>query len=289
MVIGKRRKLGRAALGALVVGAAWLAGVWPPPLWWRTHWPRETAMMRWAARRPGGPTRVAVRPTALDSISPLLQRTVILAEDDRFRAHHGIDFAELADALGLDERQGAWSTVRTVWRRRDRLRGASTITQQLARNLYLSPSRNPLRKAKEAVTALRVELALSKDRILELYLNLVEWGPGIWGAGAASRTYFGVPPAQLELWQAASLAATLPHPRTSNPAYGPARMAARRDLILARYRGAAIEIPQIEELELDSLPPPPVITAPLIPPEVESLMGDSVLGDSARDTIRIDG
>jgi len=286
--MGKRRKLGRAALAALVVGAAWLVGVWPPPVWWRTHGPRETAMMRWAARRAGGAVPVTVRPAALDSISPLLQRTVVLAEDDRFHAHHGIDFAEVADALGLDHQRGAWGAVRTVWRRRDRVRGASTITQQLARNLYLSPSRNPLRKVKEAVTALRLELALSKQRILELYLNLVEWGPGIWGAGAASWTYFGVPPARLDLWQAASLAATLPHPRRSNPAYRPARMAARRDLILARYQGADVQIPQIEELELDSLPPPPTIIVPLIPTEVESLLIDSVPPDSGRDTTKTD-
>ncbi len=286
--MGKRRKLGLAALAALVVGAAWLVGVWPPPVWWRTHWPRETAMMRWAARRAGGAAPVTLRPYALDSLSPLLQRTVVLAEDDRFHAHHGIDFVEVADALGLDDQRGAWGAVRTVWRRRDRVRGASTITQQLARNLYLSPSRNPLRKVKEAVTALRLELALSKQRILELYLNLVEWGPGIWGAGAASRTYFGVPPARLDLRQAAALAATLPHPRTSNPAHRPARMAARRDLILARYQGADVQIPQIEELELDSLPPPPTIVVPLIPPEIESLMVDSVSGVSARDTTRQD-
>lgn len=287
--MGKRRKLGRAALAALVVGVAWLVGVWPPPIWWRTHWPRETAMMRWAARRASGAVPVTVRPAALDSISPLLQRTVVLAEDDRFHAHHGIDFAEVADALGLHDQRGAWGAVRTVWRRRDRVRGASTITQQLARNLYLSPSRNPLRKVKEAVTALRLELALSKQRILELYLNLVEWGPGIWGAGAASWTYFGVPSARLDLWQAASLAATLPHPRTSNPAYRPARMAARRDLILARYQGADVQIPQIEELERDSLPPPPTIIVPLIPPEVESLLVDSPRVDSLGDTTKTDG
>src|SRR5439155_1473779 len=84
-----------------------------------------------------------------------------------------------------------------AWRNRDRLRGASTITQQLAKNLYLSPSRNPLRKLKEGVTALRLELALPKDRIFQLYLDVVEWGPGLWGADAASRAYFGVPASQL--------------------------------------------------------------------------------------------
>src|SRR5205823_10766803 len=128
-------------------------------------------------------------------------------------------------------------SVAAAWHNRERLRGASTITQQLAKNLYLSASRNPLRKLKEAVTALRLELTLPKDRILELYLATAEWGPGVWGADAASRAYFGVPPSQLDETQAAALAATLPHPRTSTPTLHPERMVARRDLILARYYG----------------------------------------------------
>jgi len=149
---------------------------------------------------------------------------VIIAEDSRFRTHHGIDPAEIADAVGIDQTKGWRGTIVAAWRHRDRLRGASTITQQLAKNLYLSSSRNPLRKVKEAVTALRLESALSKDRILELYLNVVEWGPGVWGADAASRAYFGVPASRVDESQAAALAATLPHPRTSNPMFRPDRM-----------------------------------------------------------------
>jgi monofunctional biosynthetic peptidoglycan transglycosylase len=174
---------------------------------------------------------------------------VIIAEDSRFRSHRGIDLAEIADALGADGSRGFWRTAAAAWRRRDRLRGASTITQQLAKNLYLSPSRSPLRKVKEAVTALRLELALPKDRILELYLNVVEWGPGVWGAEAASRAYFGVPAAQLNEEQAAALAATLPHPRTSNPTFRPDRMVARKNLILARYHGVDVYIPPEQEAE----------------------------------------
>ena len=131
---------------------------------------------------------------------------VIIAEDSRFRTHWGIDVVELREAARAGMR-----------------RGASTITQQLAKNLYLSSSRNPLRKLKEAATAVRLEWALSKDRILELYLNVAEWGPGVWGIDAASRTYFGRSPRGLTDEQAAALAATLPHPRTSNPAYRPDR------------------------------------------------------------------
>jgi monofunctional biosynthetic peptidoglycan transglycosylase len=248
-----------------MVGAAlaWLFAGWPPPVWWRDHWPRETAMMRQAEQS----HPPVLHPTALKDISPVLQRMVIIGEDSRFRTHHGIDVAEIADALGVDEAHGVWSAAGAAWRHRDRLRGASTITQQLAKNLYLSGSRNPLRKVKEAATALRLELALSKDRILELYLNVAEWGPGIWGVEAASRAYFGVPASRLTEEQAADLAATLPHPRTSNPTFRPERTLARRRLILARYRGVEVYIPPEEET--DSLPMP--LPGPAIPPALDSL------------------
>ena len=199
---------------------------------------------------------------------------VIIGEDWRFRTHHGIDFAEIGDALGGGPGHGAWATVRVAWRRRDRLRGASTITQQLAKNLYLSPSRNPLRKLKEAVTAVGLEWALSKDRILELYLNMVEWGPGVWGVTAASEAYFGIAPPRLTEQQAAALAATLPFPLSSNPVLRPSRMLTRRDLILARYHGADVDIPPVEEIEI-ALPAIPPITVPMIPPVIDSLM-DSI-------------
>src|SRR5207237_9558390 len=153
-----------------------------------------------------------------------------------------------------------------AWRQRDKVRGASTITQQLAKNLYLSSSRNPLRKVKEAVTALRLELALSKDRILELYLNLAEWGPGIWGVDAASRAYFGVPASRLTDEQSAELAATLPHPRTSHPTFRPVRTLERRNLILARYRGVEVYIRPEEHTDKAPL----VLPEPGITPALES-------------------
>jgi monofunctional glycosyltransferase len=248
MADAKRRNGGRWALGTAAVALAWLLGVWPPPLWWRDHWPRETALMREAAGGTGHAAGALGRPTPLGQLPPLLQRMVIIGEDSRFRTHHGIDPAEIGDALGLDHGHGVWETLTAAWNHRDQLRGASTITQQLAKNLYLSPSRNPLRKVKEAVTALQLELELPKDRILELYLNVAEWGPGIWGADAASRAYFGVPASRLTEEQAAGLAATLPHPLSSNPAVRPERMLARRELILARYRGVEVSIPVDEEI-----------------------------------------
>jgi monofunctional biosynthetic peptidoglycan transglycosylase len=179
----------------------------------------------------------------------------------------------MADAIGLRPGAGLGETIATVWRRRDRVRGASTITQQVAKNLYLSPTRNPFRKLKEIATAFRLEAALSKDRVLELYLNVAELGPGIWGVGAASRAYFGALPHDLGVEQAASLAATLPHPRTSNPRDRPARMLARRRLILARYYGADVTIPRAEEIGAaqDTTPLPP-LDLPRIPPVLDSLI-----------------
>ena len=274
----KPRNARRVALGTVAVGLVWLFGVWPPPVWWRDHWPRETAMMR-EATDAAHSVRPSLGPTPLADMSPVLQRMVVIGEDSRFRSHHGIDLAEIADALGVDDAHGLPSAIAAAWRHRDRLRGASTITQQLAKNLYLSSSRNPLRKVKEAVTTLRLELALSKDRILELYLNVAEWGPGIWGADAASRAYFGVPAARLTAEQAAELAATLPHPRSSNPTFRPDRTLARRDLILARYRGVAVDIPAEEET--DSIAAPTVSLPP-----VDSLNVDIVTPiDSAQDSL----
>jgi len=245
------------------VFVVWLFAVWPPPVWWRDHEPRCTAMMRLHAgvqscrRVTGTPHDGTSARRHVDS--PLLERMVIIAEDSRFKTHHGIDFIELQDA----------------WRAGGH-RGASTITQQLAKNLYLSPSRSIFRKLKEAVTAVRLELVLSKDRIMQLYLNTAEWGPGVWGADDASRAYFGVTPAQLSDAQAAALAATLPQPRTSNPAFRPARMLARRDLILARYYGGNTPVPPALE---DSIPEIPQIETPILPAIPDTL----VIPDTAKD------
>src|SRR6059036_3899790 len=281
MADAKPRNLRRVALGTTSLVLVWLFGVWPPPVWWRNHWPRETAMMREQADCRSPSACPTVRPTDLQSISPVLQRMVIIAEDSRFRSHVGIDPAEIADALGVEGAHGFWSAVGAAWRHRDRLRGASTITQQLAKNLYLSASRNPMRKVKEAVTALRLELALSKDRILELYLSMAQWGPGLWGVDAASRAYFGMPPSRLDEAQAAALAATLPHPLTSTPTFRPDRTLARRDLILARYHGVDVYIPPEEE---DTV----LLVPPVIAPPIESLNVQlRVQADTAQDTATV--
>ena len=222
----------------------------------------------------GGPVRY--RPVPLDSMAPPLVAAVLTAEDARFRQHSGIDWFEVRRAVGYRRNAFAWSSgpdraelgraLSRVWQRRDALRGASTITQQLAKNLYLSPSRSPFRKLKEAVTAYRLERALSKDRILELYLNVAELGQGIWGAEAASRRYYRRAAGRLSETQAAALAATLPFPRLSNPGYRPVRMRRRQEIILRRLHGERIEVPQEEDV-----PPQPGDTIQWTP-GVDSLL-----------------
>ena len=197
------------------------------------------------------------RPVPLDSIAPSMVAAAVTAEDARFWIHGGIDWHEVRKALGYRRGGFNWGSARDrgeLWRalgsvpgRRDALRGASTITQQVAKNIYLSPSRNPLRKVKEAVTAYRLERALPKQRILELYLNIAELGDGVWGVEAASRRYYRKPARRLTEAQAAALAATLPFPLSSNPAYRPVRMRKRQSLILRRMRGERIEVPQVPE------------------------------------------
>jgi monofunctional biosynthetic peptidoglycan transglycosylase len=153
-----------------------------------------------------------------DAVSEHLKKAVVLQEDASFFSHKGVDFFELKEAVKVD------------WEKGEFKRGGSTITMQLARNLYLNPSKNPLRKLREIVIAWQLEQALSKRRIFELYLNVVEWGPGIYGAEAASRHYFSKPVSDLTPLHAATLAALLPNP--INP--GVRNLLYRRNLILTR-------------------------------------------------------
>jgi monofunctional biosynthetic peptidoglycan transglycosylase len=161
------------------------------------------------------------------AISPNLKRAVLVAEDDAFFQHEGIDIEQLQESLEAD-----WTRGRLV-------RGGSTITQQLAKNLYLSPSKNPVRKLREWIIARRLEAELKKARILELYLNVIEWGDGVYGAEAAARTYFGVPASALGPSESALLAAAIVNPRLLNPAKPTARLLRRQQLILRRM-GAVI-------------------------------------------------
>lgn len=144
--------------------------------------------------------KILYRYTPLNKISKSLQRAVIVAEDSKFYEHSGFDFESINNAF-FD-----------AWKKKSFPRGASTITQQLAKNLYLSSEKSLLRKIKEALITFKIEYTLSKQKILELYCNIAEWGPGIFGAEAASQYYFKKSAATLTPYEAALLAAMLPSP-----------------------------------------------------------------------------
>jgi monofunctional glycosyltransferase len=237
------RLLGRVIMISMGLFIFWLFAIWPPPLWYRVTFPRETAFQ--AMRRHQDPVAAEQRrytPVPMEAISPLVNRAVLVAEDHRFYTHSGMDFVELRKALGyrrdsfdiLSERDRTEMLRGLSQSELADVRGASTITQQLAKNLYLSPSRNPLRKVKEMVTAFRLEMWLGKDRILELYLNTAELGDEVWGVEAASQLYFKKSAARLTRVEAATLAATLPAPTSSNPRKRSGRMLWKRDWILNR-------------------------------------------------------
>ena len=161
---------------------------------------------------------------------------MLVAEDDAFWQHEGVDFEQLQESIEAD------------WARGQFLRGGSTITQQLAKNLYLSPSKNPLRKLRELIIARRLEAELKKARILELYLNVIEWGDGIYGVEAAARAYFHTSASALGPSEAALLAGAIVNPRLLNPAHPTSRLLRRQQLILRRM--GAVTSPLT--------PPPPV-------------------------------
>jgi monofunctional biosynthetic peptidoglycan transglycosylase len=153
-----------------------------------------------------------------NAVSEHLKKAVLISEDASFFSHKGVDLFELKEAIRED------------WEKGRLKRGGSTITMQLARNLYLSPSKDPLRKLREIVIALQLERALSKTRIFELYLNVVEWGDGIYGVEAAARHYLSKPASQLDPAEAATLAALLPSPRSPREK----SLLYRRNIILTR-------------------------------------------------------
>jgi monofunctional glycosyltransferase len=187
--------------------------------------PARTAMMRQRedeARRDGRSLQIDQRWVPYGRVSPLLRRAVLIAEDDAFFSHDGLDWNEMRASMARNLEAG-----RIV-------RGGSTITQQLARNLYLGNARTLTRKVEEMVLARRLEDALSKRRIFELYLNLIEWGDGIFGIEAAARRHFGVSAAELDARQSALLAAVIINPRRWDPAHPPARIESRMRMILGR-------------------------------------------------------
>jgi monofunctional glycosyltransferase len=218
-----------AALVVLVL--LWLGWIAAHIAWYRYNPPRETAFMaqRMAEARTKSPA-VRLRYTWVPyaKISPHLKRAMIAAEDAKFVEHAGFDWDGIQTALDKNERRG-----RVV-------AGGSTITQQLAKNLFLSPEKSYVRKGEEAVVTVLLEAILSKQRILEIYLNVIEWGNGVFGAEAAAQRYFGIPASQLSAEQAARLAAMTPAPRRFERNPDSAYIAGRVATILARMPSAAV-------------------------------------------------
>ena len=218
-----------AALAAIAV--LWLAWIAAHVLWLRFNPPRETAFMAQRmdearAKDPAARLRYTWVPYA--KISPNLKRAMIAAEDAKFVEHAGFDWDGIRNALDRNRKKGHV------------VAGGSTITQQLAKNLFLSPAKSFLRKGEEAVVTVLLEAMLPKERILELYLNVIEWGNGVFGAEAAAQRYFGVPAARLSPDQAARLAAMAPSPRLFERNPDSAYLAGRVATILARMPAAAV-------------------------------------------------
>jgi len=228
------RRIAAAAAGLLLLASLAGLALWrslpdPAPLALRA--PPTTALIeqrRAEAAREGRPFRPDYRPVTLDRISPRLVRAVLASEDASFYGHAGFDWDEMQKAAGQN-----WKAGRTV-------RGASTITQQLAKNLWLGTERSYLRKIREALLAVKLERTLPKRRILTLYLDVAEWGNGVFGAEAAARHWFHVGARDLSAAQAATLAAMLPAPRRAALAPAPRWLArkARRILGLLERNGA---------------------------------------------------
>ena len=222
--LDRRIYVGAAAVGlVLLAWFLWTWITWPDVSALQTGAPETTAFIeryRETRREAGENDAVAWTPVPYDRISPNLARAVISSEDTEFFFHDGFSSHELGEA------------IRKAIREREKPRGASTMSQQLVKNLWLSPSRNLTRKLREAMLTRQLERSLSKERILELYLNVVEFGPGIYGAEAAAQHYFGKPAARLTLREGAMMAAGLPRPRTWNPSSGSENYARRVDQIL---------------------------------------------------------
>lgn len=216
---------------AVALPLAWVGWIALEIGWYRTHAPTETSFMaqRMAelhARNPKAQLRYQWVP--YDRIAVDLKRALIAAEDAKFAGHHGFDWDGIQAAMEKNRQRG-----RVV-------SGGSTITQQLAKNLFLTPERSYWRKAEEAVATVLLEAMLPKQRILELYLNVIEWGNGVFGAEAAARRYFGVSAAQLSTAQAARLAAMVPSPRVFERNPGSAYLDGRTETILARMPAAVL-------------------------------------------------
>jgi monofunctional biosynthetic peptidoglycan transglycosylase len=216
-----------AAALFLAVQLSFLARVW----WWKDHNPESTAFMRQRlavlrAKNPHAHLQYAWVPYA--RISTSLKRAVIAAEDAKFVDHEGFDWEAIEKAAEKNRQ------------RRRVVAGGSTISQQLAKNLFLSGARTPWRKGQEALITVMIEHVMDKRRILEIYLNVIEWGNGVFGAEAAARHYYGVSAAQLGPEASARLAAMVPNPRFYDAHRSTPWLARKTQIILARMPAAEV-------------------------------------------------
>ncbi|SFW11002.1 monofunctional biosynthetic peptidoglycan transglycosylase [Nitrosovibrio sp. Nv17] len=215
-------------LGGMLLYQSWIFG---HVVYWNTHDPATSAFMRnrlEEARENGSQARLHLQWIPYERISSHLKRAVVAAEDDRFMMHEGFDYDAMRRAHERNLKAGRL------------VAGGSTISQQLAKNLFLSASRTPWRKAQEAVITLMLEGVMSKRRILEIYLNVIEWGDGVFGAEAAMRHYYGISADSAGMEQAARLAAMIPDPRYHDRHRDTAGLKRKMRAILARMAAARI-------------------------------------------------
>jgi len=262
------RKLRRAALVIVAIAFGYVAFVYltlPDVRPLKTANPSTTAFIELRAREAlarGDEPRRVQKWVPYSRISQNLKRAVLVAEDARFWRHEGVDFDEMKQSMEKN------------WERFEFARGGSTITQQLAKNLYLSPSKNPIRKLSELLIARSLEAELSKQRILELYLNEIEWGDGIYGAEAAARTYFRRSCIDLSASEAALLAAAIPNPRVLNPGHPTARLRGRQQMVMARM--GAVTPPAASAGP--PIPPPPTVEPAIEPvPQIPDTVSPTTL------------
>jgi monofunctional biosynthetic peptidoglycan transglycosylase len=211
----------------LAVQLSFLARVW----WWRDHNPSSTAFMQARMdqlRAKDAKAKLQHSWVSYDRISASLKRAVVVAEDAKFSDHEGFDWEAIEKAREKNRQKG-----RIV-------AGGSTISQQLAKNLFLSGERSALRKGQEALITVMIEHVMSKRRILEIYLNVIEWGEGVFGAEAASRHYFGTSAAALGPEASARLAAMVPNPRFYDRKRNTAWLSRKTEIILARMPQAEL-------------------------------------------------
>jgi monofunctional biosynthetic peptidoglycan transglycosylase len=254
-------KIGRAIAALLAAGfgcAAYIYLSLPDVRGLRTTNPASSAFIDLRAREArarGDEPRRIQRWVSYARISQNLKRAVLVTEDSAFWKHDGIDYDQLRESM------------ETNIERMEFARGGSTITQQLAKNLYLSPSKNPIRKLRELLIARRLETELTKQRILEIYLNVIEWGDGIYGAEAAARTYFRKSAADLGPQEAALLAAAISNPHVLNPGNPTARLLRRQQMVMRRMgavtpppvvAAAPVQNEQVEPAAIEAVPTLPV-------------------------------